>query len=246
MITKIKSISYLKNALNYCERGGEIIASFHCLGNSSQIFSQINTRHTFNDRCQKNTFHAKIRIAPEDKGILNTQDWIDISNKYAHKIGFNNNPYVVYIHEENTEKEHIHIVGSRINEYNIAISDSFLHYKNLDFCREIEKAYKLRKVSRRLEKLKANEEFIASDYRIDELKKEIFDAIKMSDSVENLINHLKSRNIKTKKGRGISFIDSKGVSRKGSSIDRRLSLSGIIKLIEQKNQNIKSSQGPSI
>ena len=76
MIAKLESISYLQNALAYCERGGELITSNKCIGNSSQINSQMVRNNAFNDRCIKNTFPIKIRIAPEDKGKLNTQDCI--------------------------------------------------------------------------------------------------------------------------------------------------------------------------
>ena len=130
MIAKLQSISYFQNALSYCERGGEILTSNNCLGNSAAISLQMEKNNNLNDKCIKNSFHIKIRIAPEDKGKLNTNDWIDISNKYAEKIGFQKNPYAVYIHEEGSDKEHIHIVASRIMENNRAVKDNYTHYKN--------------------------------------------------------------------------------------------------------------------
>ncbi|PNW27212.1 relaxase/mobilization nuclease domain-containing protein [Formosa algae] len=139
MVAKLQSIPYLKNALEYCERGGELLCTNKCIGNSSDINAQMEKNNSMNDRCINHTFHIKIRIAPEDKGKLNTQEWVDISNDYAKKIGFQNNPFAVYIHEENSDKEHIHIVGSRIQSNNLAVEDGYTHYKNMDFCREIEK-----------------------------------------------------------------------------------------------------------
>ncbi len=236
MIAKLEPISYLRNALAYCERGGELIASNRCIGNSAQINSQMEQNNMLNDRCIKNTFHIKIRIAPEDKGKLNTQNWIDISSSYAKKIGFKNNPYAVYIHEENTNKEHIHIIASRIKLNNLAVNDSYTHYKNMDFCREVEKTYKLRQVKRVLEAVKQQEVFIKNDVRIIPLEAKIASAIKQSDSFEDFEFHLKNMGVKTKKGRGISFIDEKGVYIKGSSINRKYSLKGIEKLLSYKEQ----------
>lgn len=241
MIAKLQSISkaHTLNTLLYCEKGGEIIYTNECLGGSKDIYLQMLENNFLNDRSSKPSFHIKIRIAPEDKGKLNIQDWIDISNDYAVKIGFQNNPYAVFIHEEGneSEREHVHIVASKILENNTAVSDSFTHYKNMDFCREIEKKYNLRKVERVLEKVKVNEIFQSTDKRINPLKEQIFKAIEMSDSIEDVIFHLKNQNIKVKKrGRGIGFTDADGVYFKGSSIDRRLSLSGIEKLLTYEAQ----------
>ncbi len=246
MITKLQSISYTSNALSYCEKGGEILISNGCLGNSKQIYEQMKNSEELNDRCQKKSFHIKIRIAPEDKGKLSNQDWIDISNSYANKIGFQNNLYAVYIHEEGSEKEHIHIVASRIMENNLAVPDNFTHYKNLDFSRDIEKKYNLRQVERKLEKFKVREPFISIDDRLTNLKEAVFSAIEISDSIDDVVFHLKNQNIQTKIGRGISFIDKNGVHKKGSDIDRKLSLTGIQNLLSYKHQEISFSRGRSL
>lgn len=236
MIAKLESISYLQNALAYCERGGELIASNKCIGNSFQINSQMEQNNALNDRCIKNTFHVKIRIAHEDIGKLKTQNWIDISNDYAKKIGFHENPFAVYIHEENTEREHIHIVASRIQSNNLAVTNSYTHYKNMDFCRDIEKKYKLRQVKRVLETVKKQEVFIKNDKRVAPLEAKITSAINQSDSFKDFEFHLKNMGVKIKKGRGIGFIDEKGVYIKGSAINRKYSLKGIEKLLSYEQQ----------
>lgn len=235
MIAKIESISHAKNALLYCEKGGELLTSNKCLGNANEIFSQMQHQEILNDRCIKKTFHAKLRAAPEDKGKLTNQDWIDIANKYALKIGFQDNMYATYIHEAGTEREHIHIVSSRIQDNNLAVPDSFTHLKSLDFCRVIEKEYKLRQVKRKLEQLKENKEFIPNNKYSLGLKEVILSAIEISDSIEDVVFHLKNQNIKTKIGRGITFTDANGISKKGSAIDRKLSLKGIEKLLQFDN-----------
>ncbi|CAM3132888.1 relaxase/mobilization nuclease domain-containing protein [Flavobacterium frigoris] len=236
MIAKLESISYLQNALVYCEKGGEVLYINKCIGSSSDIYQQMQKNNMFNDRCLKNTFHIKIRIAPEDQGKLNNQNWIEIANDYARKIGFEQNPFAVYIHEENTEKEHIHIVASRIMENNLAVKDNFTHYKNMDFCREMEMKYQLRQVKRVLETLKSNEQFVRQDCRIPPLEEKIASAIKQSDFIDDLVFHLKNMGIKTKIGRGIGFIDEKGVYFKGSAINRKYSLKGIEDLLSYKHQ----------
>jgi len=106
----------------------------------------------------------------------------------------------------------------------------------MDFCRAIEMKYNLRVVERKLEHIKDKKEFISSDDRTSKLKEAVFNAIEMSDSMQDLVFHLKNHNIKTKIGRGISFVDQNGVRKKGSEIDRKLSRQGIEKLLSYKNQ----------
>lgn len=236
MIAKLQSISYLKNALTYCERGGTLLYSNLCFGSSEDINFQMDNNNRYNDKCIKNTFHIKIRIAPEDVKKLNTQHWIEITNEYANKIGFSENPFAVYIHEEATEKEHIHIIASRIKADNKAVKDNYTHYKNLDFCRYIEDKYNLRKVKRVLESIKSEEKFITIDKRFSTIEQKIKTAIIQSDNIDDFIFHLKNMNIKTSIGRGIGFTDEKGVYFKGSEINRNYSLSGLNKLLTYKSQ----------
>lgn len=236
MITKLESISYLRNALLYCERGGELITSHLCIGKAKDINIQMKQNNSMNDRCIKNTFHIKIRIAPEDKGKLSIQDWINISTEYSNKIGFKETPYAVYIHLENTENEHIHIIASRIKQNNLAVKDSYTHYKNMDFCRSIEKKYNLRKVNRVLETIKTKNTFTTNDKRSLLIEQKIIKAINQSDSFDDFVFHLSNMGIKTKKGRGLGFTDEQGVYFKGSSISRKYSLKGIEKLLSYSQQ----------
>ncbi len=244
MIAKLESISYGKNALAYCERGGELLYTNKCLGNSSQIYEQMEIQGRFNDRCIKRFFHIKIRQAPEDKGKLTKQDWINLAQDYAKTIGFENNAFALYIHEFKTENEHCHIIVSRIGENNLAVRDDHTHYKNMDWSRRIEARFNLRRIDRRLEKFKAQEKFISTDPKIQDLKAEINAAINMSDSMEDLIFHLENRGIKTKIGRGISFTKN-GIRKKGSHIDRKFSLKGIEKILRYKEQEKKFNKGIS-
>lgn len=248
MIAKLESINYGLNALIYCEKGGELLATKKCLGSPRQIYNQMKQQEKFNDRCTNKTFHIKLRAAPEDKGKLTNQDWIAIAQKYALKIGFQDNMYALYMHEEGTEREHIHIVSSRIKDNNLAVPDSFTHFKSLDFSRVIEREYGLRQVKRKLESVKLNQEFVPNNQYSKDLKSAILAAIDVSDTMDDVVFHLKNKNIQTKIGRGITFVDCNGIIKKGSKIDRTLSLQGIIKRLEYNNQEkaFKNRRGPGI
>lgn len=235
MITKIESISYTKNALEYCERGGELLTQHKCFGKSTDVYIDMKENNSLNEKCKNPTFHIKIRPAPEDCGKLNNQQFVDIAESYANEVGFQNNPYAVYIHEEGTDKEHIHIVASRIKTDNTAVSDSFLFYKNLEFSKNIEMEYGLRQVKRPNYKEKETVPFVSNDKRKLALVKSIESAIQFSDNMVDFIDLLKVKDIKVKLGRGIGFTDADGVSFKGSALGRQFSLSSIRGQINENN-----------
>ena len=151
-------------------------------------------------------------------------------------------------HEKTTDRQKHYpayaIVANRIRN-NKAVHNKFTHYKSLEFCRAIEKEYKLQKIDRKLEKFKNNEQFIPNNSRSNSLKKLIFEAINNSVTIDDVVFQLKQNGIKTTIGRGISFTDKKGASFKGSSIDRELSLSGIKKQLSYKEQEIRFNNSPS-
>jgi len=229
LIAKTESINFTANALAYCERGGEVLYQNQCFGNAKDLAAQFKERHAYS-QSTKPTYHAKIRIAPEDKGKLNTQEWIDIANKFTEQMGLDKNPYSVFIHEEGSDKEHIHLVGSRLLENNLVASDSYTHFKCMDFCREIEAEYNLRKVRRKLEAFVAGVEFESSDKRLISLRRKVDNAIDFSDSMDDFIFHLKNNGVKTIKSRGISFVMD-GIKVKGSKLGREYSLKNIEKRI---------------
>lgn len=237
MIIKLQSINYLRNSLAYCEKGGKLLYSNLCFGNHNEIYHQMKAHEALNSKCKKKTFHIKLRTAPEDHRKLKISDWLEIAKSYAKKIGFENNLYAIYLHKENSAEEHLHIISSRIKDNNLAVSDSFTHYKNMDFSRTVEKKYNLRKVKRVLETLKAGEVFKSESIRAKDIETAIEESIEISDDMDDFIFHLMSRNIELKrKGGGISFIDSNGVSIKGSKINRKYSLKGLEKLFSYANR----------
>lgn len=236
MIINISSVSHTRSLLKYCEKGGEIIHASKSFGNSDDIYHQMQEQEAFNTKCIKKTFHASIRIAPEDKGKLSIQDWIDISDRFAKKIGFENNIYAVYIHELGTAQEHSHIVSTRITDENLAVKNNYTKYKCMDFSREIENEYNLRKVIRKLEKFKAKEVFITKDHRTQTLQKIIISEMKSSKDLNELIINIENKHgIKTKVGKGIYFTDNHGVKKKGSEIHKNISIKGIHKFLKRNN-----------
>ena len=62
---------------------------------------------------KKPILHISINPHPED--VLTDQQLSDIAREYMRKLGYGDQPYLVYKHED-IDRHHIHIVGLRVDE----------------------------------------------------------------------------------------------------------------------------------
>jgi hypothetical protein len=152
MVAKITSPHSIKRALNYNEKkvqSGKAACIY--AGNFLKELDKMNFYDklqrfedliSLNDRAQKsNTLHISLNFHPSEKLKLKTL--CAISNEYMTMIGFGEQPYLVYEHQD-AGHPHIHIVttniktsGERINTYNIGKLKSEIARK------EIEKKFQL-------------------------------------------------------------------------------------------------------
>ena len=77
-----------------------------------------------NRKTEKPVFHASINPDPKDK--LTDEQLSQIATEYMQKMGYGDQPYIVYKHED-IARTHIHIVSLRIDEQGRKISDKFEH-----------------------------------------------------------------------------------------------------------------------
>ena len=93
-----------------------------------------------NIKTEKPVLHVSINPDPKDK--LTDEQLSDIAQEYMQKMGYGDQPFIVYKHED-IERKHIHIVSLRVNETGKSIKDSFEHRRSMDACRELEQKYGL-------------------------------------------------------------------------------------------------------
>lgn len=156
MVAKITIPKSIEAALNYNEKKVQK-GSAVCLQavNYLQDVSDMNfyqklngfkRLNDLNDRATTNTLHVSLNFDPSEK--LKEDKLLKIASDYMLKIGFAEQPYLVYKHED-AGHPHIHIVsttiranGSRINTHNIGRNQSEKARK------EIEQQYGLVKAER--------------------------------------------------------------------------------------------------
>ena len=156
MVAKITTPKSIEAALNYNEKKVQKGNAF-CLHaanylkyakdmNFYQKLNGFERLNTLNERATTKTLHVSLNFDPSEK--LAENKLLQIASDYMEKIGFGNQPYLVYKHED-AGHPHIHIVsttikqdGSRINTHNIGRNQSEKARK------EIEKMYGLVKAER--------------------------------------------------------------------------------------------------
>lgn len=94
-----------------------------------------------NRNTEKPVLHIALSPAPEDK--LTDEQLAELAEKYMQKMGYGNQPYIVYKHGD-THNTHIHIVSVCVDEQGKKISDSYEHRRSMNACRELEMDFGLR------------------------------------------------------------------------------------------------------
>jgi hypothetical protein len=138
MVVRIKTGKRIQGALTYNERKvtqgkAELIlasrfgAQLHQMG-FSQKLERFNILIRSNQYVKRNTLHLSINFSPNDR--LDTEKMQAIATDYMQRIGFGEQPFLVYYHKD-TAHPHLHIVttnikpdGRPINMHKLAILKS--------------------------------------------------------------------------------------------------------------------------
>ncbi len=162
MVAKITTTKSIEAALNYNEKkvqkGNAVClhaANYLNEAKDMNFFQKLNgfeMLNSLNERATTKTLHVSLNFDPTEK--LSESKLVEIASFYMDKIGFAEQPFLVYKHED-AGHPHIHIVsttikndGRRINTHNIGRNQSEKARK------EIEQLYGLVKAERQQQLLK--------------------------------------------------------------------------------------------
>ncbi|MFZ5978049.1 MAG: relaxase [Hydrotalea sp. AMD] len=188
MVAKITIPKSIEAALNYNEKkvlkGNAVcLHAANYLKNAKEMnfyqklagFERLNT---LNERATTKTLHVSLNFDPSEK--LNENKLLQIASDYMQKIGFSEQPYLVYKHED-AGHPHIHIVsttikqdGSRINTHNIGRNQSEKARK------EIEKTYGLVKAERQ-------QQLRSPGIKSVDVEKAIYGKLETKKSISNVV-----------------------------------------------------------
>jgi hypothetical protein len=138
MVARINTSKKLLSVLNYNEhkvreKEAEILLAQNFLKEAAQLSFSDKTRYferftSLNERAVTNVLHASLNFDSSEQ--LPNEQMIDIAKTYMDRIGFGQQPYLVYRHHD-AGHPHIHIIstniqrdGSRISMHNIGRNQS--------------------------------------------------------------------------------------------------------------------------
>lgn len=131
-----------------------------------------------NKNTEKPILHISLNPSPED--YLSDERFSELASDYMNKMGYGDQPYIVYIHED-TGRRHIHIVSTCVDENGNKISDTYEWNRSMKVCRELETKYNLINVADKKKELL--EPYLKKvDYSKGDLKTQISNILK---SVKN-------------------------------------------------------------
>lgn len=96
-------------------------------------------------RTKKPVLHISLNPHPDDR--LTDQDFEILAREYLDKLGFGEQPWVMYKHED-IDRHHIYIVTVNVNEQGKRLNQAFLFRRSKKITSELEEKYNLHKAQR--------------------------------------------------------------------------------------------------
>ena len=151
MIAKISATENLGGALGYnfkkVEKGeanillaAELYQSKEGRYTMEDVLADMEALIPKNCRTKKTVFHCSLNPHPDEK--LSDEQLTQIAKKYMEALGYGNQPYIVFKHND-IAREHIHIVSLRINGEGKKINDKFEKRRSKKITDALEKRFGL-------------------------------------------------------------------------------------------------------
>jgi hypothetical protein len=151
MVVKISSGSSIFGALAYNqmkvdEQKGKVILTSRMIEPRDGNFKVGICMRSFepylaaNQKTENPILH--ISLNPDPKDVLTDDQLSEIAQEYMEKLGYGNQPFIVYKHED-IDRHHLHIVSVRVDENGRKLDHNFEYRKSMEICRNIEQKYHL-------------------------------------------------------------------------------------------------------
>lgn len=147
-------------------------------GNPEQVMR--NTLWAFenyllaNRNTEKPVLHISLNPSVDDR--LTDSQFADLAREYMQRMGYGDQPYIVYIHED-IGRRHIHIVSTCVNEKGEKIDDAYEWNRSMKACRELERKFGLKQVEDKRRELL--EPYLKkADYQNGDVKQQVSNILK--------------------------------------------------------------------
>ena len=147
MVAKISFGSSLYGALAYNgekinKEDGKLLATNKIFDDCSGKTSITNALRDFQRylsphiRTEKPVVHISLNPHPDD--VLTDMDMENIAREYLERMGYGNQPYMVYKHED-IDRHHMHIVTIRVDENGKCLDSRYNYHRSKAITRDLAK-----------------------------------------------------------------------------------------------------------
>ena len=184
MVAKINVGSSLYGVLAYNQKKmdemeADVLFAYRMFESEDGRFSLRQSMESFemflpqDIRTEKPIIHISLNPHPDDK--LSDAQLSQIAQEYMDMLGYGNQPYIVYKHED-IERHHIHIVSLRVDEQGRKLNDKFEYRRSKEITRKLEEKYGLRPAER--SKSEDISQLSKVDYQAGDIKKQVSNTVK--------------------------------------------------------------------
>lgn len=171
------ALAYNQNKVD--EEQGKVLFAHRMLQSEDGNFSIGECMRSFEMQMPSHIHTAKpilhISLNPHPDDRLTDEQLATIVQEYMGKLGYGNQPYIAYKHED-IDRHHVHIVGLRVDENGKPLSDKFEHRRSKQITRELEQKYGLHPAER--QQRGERPELKKVDYTAGDVKHQIGNAVK--------------------------------------------------------------------
>lgn len=157
MVAKISFGSSLYGALAYNgekinKEEGKLLATNKIFDDCSGKTSIANALRDFQRylsphiRTEKPVVHISLNPHPDD--VLTDMEMENIAREYLERMGYGNQPYMVYKHED-IDRHRMHIVTIRVDENGKCLDSRYNYHRSKAITRDLEMKYNLHKADRK-------------------------------------------------------------------------------------------------
>lgn len=257
MVGKISQGNFFGGAIDYAkDKNKSVKIDSNMMSNSNKdLTKEFLLCANLNTRVKKKVKHFVISFSAEDETKLNPELMQNLTKDYLQKMGYANNQFVAYLHQD-TSKEHLHIIANRVDFDGEAVSDSFDKKRSRASLMKLEQKYNLTRtreksldksknynkdekemIKRMKNKGKLTDKQVIKNVIITALER----GVKNKNEFEKSLNADKIKLKENKAGNGYNF-EFNDQNYKASSIDRNLSFAKIQESFKNNTQIFEKEQ----
>lgn len=127
-----------------------------------------------NRNTEKPILHISLNPTLDDR--LTETQYAALARDYMEKMGYGNQPYIVYLHED-IDRRHIHIVSTCVDDAGRKLNDKYEWRRSMKACRELEQQYGMQNVADKRQEL-TDTYLRKADYSRGDAKRQIGNILK--------------------------------------------------------------------